>query len=250
MLVTTDTDGRILAWDPSTGLATRPLATMKHASPVQQACCNSTFVYTASVDLKLMQWSLAGDAAPGTLKPCLTGFLEKSASVMGWVCTEEKIYALYSNKAIEIMNAVNPAESIKAVGKLAVGAAKGDYTGLAYVASKNELWVCDSKGFITVLDGDTLDPVHLDQMKTCNGHPASCIVVSNDGGSMVAVGDTKGYTTILDTETKTQKAYFATSKSKVGQVVFSDDNSLIFILGIDKIMGLGNIASPSTKRKL
>jgi hypothetical protein len=70
--------------------------------------------------------------------------------------------------------------------------------------SKNEqVWISDDLGFIYMLDND-LNIVESDDIKTVYGHPALSIQFSNEteGQQLVAFGDSKGYITVLDAQTK------------------------------------------------
>ena len=61
---------------------------------------------------------------------------------------------------------------------------------------------------VKILNADTLQPEEGEELKTVYGHPAMSMAASSDG-SLVAVGDTKGYVTVFDTASRSQKCYFA-----------------------------------------
>lgn len=99
---------------------------------------------------------------------------------------------------------------------------------MAHCAAKNEVWVCDEKGFVHILDAMTLAPIAESEglgLKTVYGHQAMCMAASNDNGSLIAVGDAKGYITVFDSATRTQKFYTALHKNKVMGMEFNSDNS-------------------------
>ena len=49
-LVSGDADGRILSWNISTGVSSRPTGVIKHEIGVQHVVANSKFVYSAAGD--------------------------------------------------------------------------------------------------------------------------------------------------------------------------------------------------------
>lgn len=75
-------------------------------------------------------------------------------------------------------------------------------TSFCVSAARNEIWVGNDKGQIFVLDTTNLNLFSLDkEVKTCYGHPVQSMAASADG-KYVAVGDTKGYVTVFNTETR------------------------------------------------
>jgi WD40 repeat protein len=103
---------------------------------------------------------------------------------------------------------------------------------VAMALTGNQLWVADSKGFVKILNADTLKPEEGEEIKTVYGHPGLSMDSSIDG-TLVAVGDTKGYVTIYDVASRTQKSYLALHKNKVLEVQFTADNRVMSI-GFDK----------------
>jgi len=72
--------------------------------------------------------------------------------------TEKKVYVLYEDKSIEILNADDISQSILKINRLNnLGVSKGDFTSLSVINSKNEVWLGDSKGFIHILDSNSLE---------------------------------------------------------------------------------------------
>ena len=67
---------------------------------------------------------------------------------------------------------------------------------------------------------------------------------------MVAVGDTKGYISVFDSESKELKFYTASHKNKVLAMCFTQDSSQLYSIGFDKLSFLTPVASPDSKREL
>ena len=171
------------------------------------------------------------------------------------VASESHVYVLYNDKSLEVLKADAIDQVVAKTTQMKdLGAAKGELTGLAYCEAKNEVWVSDVQGFVHILDGSTLAAVKPEseaiELKTVYGHPATFIAHSKDRGSLMAVGDTKGYVTVFDTETRSQKFYTAFHKNKVMDLHFTEDGAWLFSVGFDKLSFLTNIAAPATAREL
>jgi WD40 repeat protein len=109
---------------------------------------------------------------------------------------------------------------------------------VAMALTGNQLWVADQKGIVKILNADTLKPEEGEELKTVYGHPAVSMASSSDG-TLVAVGDTKGYVTIFDAASRTQKSYTAPHQNKVLEIQFTADNRVMTI-GFDKILCIGS----------
>lgn len=149
------------------------------------------------------------------------------------IATESELIIFYSDKTIEIRHADDIAECKKKSTKMVdLGAAKGDAVAISLVSSKNEIWVADNKGMVNILSSETLEPLaDTPELKTKYGHAAVCMTTSHDGGSLVAVGDTKGYVTVFDAETRAEKCYYALHNSRVLKIKFTADNLWLVNLG-------------------
>lgn len=124
--------------------------------------------------------------------------IKKHSSVLQMIATETLIYTLYTDKSIQILKAEDISQMVletKSVGEIVAMALTG-----------NQLWVADTKGFVKILNADTLKQEEGEELKTVYGHPAVSMTSSSDG-TLVAVGDTKGYVTIFDAASRTQKSY-------------------------------------------
>lgn len=73
---------------------------------------------------------------------------------------------------------------------------------------------------------------------------------SNDGGSMVAIADVKGYITIYDCETKAEKIYFANLEKEIIAMEFSADNQEVIALSRDRNIAVSNFANKDSAKKL
>lgn len=141
------------------------------------------------------------------------------------MATETLLYTLFYDKSIQILKADDPKQVVaetKTVGEIVAMALAG-----------SQLWVADNKGVVKILNADTLQPEG-EELKTVYGHPAVSMNSSKDG-SMVAVGDTKGYVTLFDTATRAQKSYTAPHQNKVLEINFTDDNRVASV-GFDKLL--------------
>jgi WD40 repeat protein len=87
------------------------------------------------------------------------------------------------------------------------------------------------------------------EIKTCYGHPVHSMASSPDG-KYIAVGDTKGYVTVLNSETREQVFYTAHHNNKMLNVEFTADSSHIVALGFDKKISLVPIEDNKSKRIL
>lgn len=75
-------------------------------------------------------------------------------------------------------------------------------------------------------------------------------MAASSNGNFVAIGDSKGYTTVYDVETKSKKCYFCLHQNKVMDICFSSDGEWVVSLGFDRIVAMGNIADTKVFRKL
>jgi WD40 repeat protein len=157
---------------------------------------------------------------------------KKHSSVLQMIATESLVYALYTDKSIQVLKADDIHQMVCENKSL------GEIVGMALAT--NQLWVADAKGLVHILSADTLKPEEGEQLKTVYGHPAMSLASSADG-SLVAVGDTKGYVTIFDTASRSQKCYFALHQNKVLEIQFTSDNR-VATLGFDKLLCIGNLA--------
>lgn len=65
----------------------------------------------------------------------------------------------------------------------------------------------------------------------------------------VATGGTDGVITIFDIATRTKKCYFPAHHNKSLQVGFTSDERWIMSIGFDKIIFMGDMENPNSKRK-
>ena len=105
------------------------------------------------------------------------------------IATETMVYILYSDKSIQIVKADDIHQMV------AENKSAGEIVCMALAGS--QLWVSDNKGFVHILNADTLKAEEGEGIKTVYEHPAVSMASSADG-SLVAVGDTKGYVTLYD----------------------------------------------------
>jgi|TARA_B110000305_G_C19432345_1_gene636900 hypothetical protein len=74
------------------------------------------------------------------------------------ISTADHLYILYGDKTIEITSAANIEEVVKKSAKLDnLGTSKGEALGIALSSELKELYVADDKGFIHVLDAESLE---------------------------------------------------------------------------------------------
>ena len=176
--------------------------------------------------MNVMQFSMGenGLESVGELK-------KKHSSVFQMIATETMVYTLYTDKSIQIVKA-DDIHQMVAENKTA-----GEIVCMALAGS--QLWLSDTKGLVHILNADTLKAEEGDEIKTVYGHPAVSMASSADG-SLVAVGDTKGYVTLYDVASRSQKCYFALHQNKVLETRFTSDNRVATI-GFDKLLCVGNI---------
>lgn len=224
-MISADTDGRILSWNPETYCASRPTGIYKLPIHVQALACNSKFIYAGSADMNLIQYSVDDNGLTSVGDLC-----KKHSSVLQMIATESLVYALYTDKSIQILKAED-------VGQL-VSETKTAGEIVAMALTGNQLWVADNKGFVHVLNADTLKPEEGEELKTVYGHPTISMASSSDG-SLVAVGDAKGYVTVFDASSRSQKSYSAPHQNKVLEIHFTADNRVATI-GFDKLLSIGS----------
>lgn len=72
----------------------------------------------------------------------------------------------------------------------------------AFTVSKGMIWLGDKNGLIHLVNAETLTPEQEQaELKTNNGYPVTSMASSLDG-SIVAAGDSKGYITFFNAETR------------------------------------------------
>jgi len=149
-----------------------------------------------------MSYSINLSGEGSILTSNIDAVVKKKASVTHMVATDEHLYVLYSNSSFEILSAADVNQVVKASANL------GDVTTFALNSGKKEIWGCDKKGAILIFNAEDLSKVDPGkEIKTIYGHPGLSIAASPDGGSIMAVGDAKGYTTIFDGASGDQKHY-------------------------------------------
>ena len=147
------------------------------------------------------------------------------------IATDTFVYALYTDKSIQILKADDIHQMVsenKTAGEIVCMALAG-----------TQLWVSDQKGLVHILNADTLKLEEGEELKTVYGHPAVSMASSADG-SLVAIGDTKGYVTVYDVASRSQKSYFSLHQNKILETQFTADNRVATI-GFDKLLCVGTI---------
>lgn len=140
------------------------------------------------------------------------------------IATEKVVYVLYSDKTLEALDASDIEKSVAKTAKLEkLGEAAGEAVTFAYVEHNQQIWVGDNKGFVHCLNSESLELLKdIAPLKTHYGHPCHSMTSQGD---RVAVGDSKGYTTIYDASSMANIAYFAVHSNKVLYLQFSADKS-------------------------
>jgi WD40 repeat protein len=67
---------------------------------------------------------------------------------------------------------------------------------------------------------------------------------------MLAVGDTKGYLTLIDCQSREVSSYYTHHSNKILSLAFTNDGEYLGTLGQDKVISLTNTANHSLKRQL
>lgn len=160
------------------------------------------------------------------------------------IASEDKLFMLYNDRSLEIAKAEDMKESIHSVKQVE---GTKEIVAMAHVASKNELWVGDKDGLVYILSADTLQ-VQAEPLKTVYGHPVMSMASSSDG--LVAIGDTKGYVTVVESETRAQKCYYALHKNKVLEIQFTADGKSLVTLSFDKVLCVASVDTPTQSQKL
>lgn len=220
LIISGDSDGRILSWNPNTYTASRPTGVYKLPIGIQALACNSKYVYTASADMNVMQFSIEDS---GLTSAC--DLKKKHSSICQMVATDTSLHALFTNGDLHTLD-VDDIHTVKQEHKVK------DVVCMAQAG--DDLWLADKKGFVftTSMSED-------ERLKSEYGHPSMSMAASADG-SLLAVGDTKGYVTIFDVASKTKKAYFALHQNKILETHFTSDNRVATI-GFDKLLCVGTI---------
>ena len=120
---------------------------------------------------------------------------------------------------------------------------------ITVLEARGEIWCCDNKGFVHVLNMTTLEPVETPEIKTEYGYPGNCIGSSPDG-NWVSVGDTKGTVTLFEAEGRTKKWYVKAHKNKSMMIKFTPDNLQMCSLGMDKMFMMYAVENEKSKRSL
>jgi len=248
LIISGDTDGRILAWDPKTGLATRPTGTYKLKIAVSKIVSNSKYVYVGCNDFTLMQ--LKPSEVENTLESIEDSIIKKSNEIIQMITNEDVLYVLYADKTIEALKADLITEVIAKSDKLDSLGGKGEVSSMGLCAVNGELWLGDNKGKIHIYDAATLKKKEDCDLTTEYEKPVTMIGSSNDQGKIIAVGDKDGYVTIFDATTKSKKCYVAYNSKRVSCLEFTKDDSLLCTLSIDKMVTLGNPESKAKPIKL
>lgn len=115
-------------------------------------CCNSSSIFTCSSDQNILSYSLSDDEFKSS-----SDLIKKNSSVLQIVASDSNVFVLYNDRSVENLKADDISQVVSRVDK--VEGLKGDVVDLAYIEAKNELWVTDDKGYVQVLNGDTLAPL-------------------------------------------------------------------------------------------
>lgn len=241
-------DGRILAWNPADGSATRPIGTFKLKITISTIKCNSKFVYAACNDNTLMALKMSD--TDNTLASIDDTMTKKDSNIAQMIATEEILYILYTNKTIEAVKADLITEIIAKSDKLDSLGGKGEATAMGLCTVNGELWIGDKQGKIHIFDATTLKLKEECDLATEYGKEVSMFASSNDKGKLMAVGDKDGYVTFFDAETKVKKNYVAFNSKKIIAMEFIKDDSQICSLSIDKMVSLGPVEGKGKPIKL
>ena len=144
-------------------------------------------------------------------------------------------------------NDINEVTARREKGPL--GSNKADMVDITVLDARGEIWCCDNKGFVHVLNMSTLEPVETPEIKTEYGYPGNCIGSSPDG-NWVSVGDTKGTVTLFEVEGRTKKWYVKAHKNKSMIIKFTPDNLHMCSLGMDKMFMMYSVENEKSKRSL
>lgn len=251
--VTGDNDGRLLSWNVATGMANRPTALYRHKVPVTCLASNSKYVYSGAGNSTLMAYEMKemADLQPGlSMVPVLNEFCGKHASPALMQATESLLYIMYFDKSMQILKADNIEECVAESPKLEeVGEAKGKATCFAVCEARNEMIVCDNKGYAHIFDATTLAPKGEAAMQTHYMKECISVAVSPDN-TKFAVGDSKGYVTVFDMESRAKICYIYGHKSKVYNCEFTPDSEWCASFSQDQSFILGLISNTQGNRKL
>lgn len=180
----------------------------------------------------------------------LPDFIRKHASVLDSIATEDVIYIFYVDKTIQVVKADNIEEVLKDSGKLeSLGDAKGEAACFAVCPKRNEMLIGDDKGFAHFYDATTLTKLDVPPIKTQHGYPIHSVAFSNDG-TKFAIGDSKGYVSLFDIESKAQINYSYGHKNKVLQCYFTPNDDWVCSFAFDQTLSLNLVADPKGSRKL
>ena len=242
--VSADADGRILVWDSNSGLASRPPSLFKHKIKVSNITANSSFVYSSSDDLTMMQYKIeTGEST--ILTPVKADFVKKHSSVLKMQATDAHLFVLHTNHSFHVLDAEDIEKVVVSKDDLGIG----NISTFALDKTRNEIWFADDKGFLHVFDSATLEKISIEgELKTHYGHPAQSMAVSSAG--LLAVGDTKGYVTVLSCADRTIKSYYAHHSKKVLEIAFTDSGSHIASLGFENAIFITNSEDHNDKQKI
>ena len=96
LVVSGDNDGRILAWDTETGLASRPSGIYKHKIVIQALCSNSENIYSGSGDMHMGHFKFSNGQFESV------ALVKKASSIGSMIATNSVVYVLYNDKTLEM----------------------------------------------------------------------------------------------------------------------------------------------------
>ena len=149
-------------------------------------------------------------------------FIAKGYSIRKIEANNTHVTVLFNDFSIEVLNAndINQVIARREKGPLGDNA---DMVDITVVHERSEIWCCDNKGFVHILDCVSLDLIPNRKIKTEYENPGNCVGSSADG-KYVAVGDTKGTVTLFDTDSRSKKWYVKAHKNKSMIIKFTSDS--------------------------
>ena len=103
-IITGDMEGRLLAWNPATGEATRPNGILqKHKIAIAQMACNSKFIYVSAEDQTLNAYTFVDGAFEVVHKE----HLKSEGTIKMMHATDKFLYGLTFKGDVIIYNADN-----------------------------------------------------------------------------------------------------------------------------------------------
>ena len=182
--------------------------------------CNSKTIFISAEDQSLNAYTFAD----GVLEPRHKEHLKAAGTIKMMHATEELLYGVTFKGELIVFNANNLEE---VVAKKDNPSKTGDVTAMAVSESTGTVWVADKKGFVHVLDAKTLEPVEVPSELKTKEKEGTYLVASNDQGSMIALGDAKGYVSVFDASARAFKFYHYANASKILCTQFNHDNTQI-----------------------